>query len=70
MLHNLEENEIYISSGSACSKGKKSGVLAAFGIPDSEADSTIRVSMCADTTAEELDILADNIEKVIERVRR
>lgn len=70
MLHNLEENEIYISSGSACSKGKTSGVLAAFGIPDSEADSTIRVSMCADTTAQELDILADNIEKAIERVRR
>lgn len=70
MLHSLEEKEIYVSSGSACSKGKSSGVLAAFGIPDSEADSTIRVSMCADTTEEELDILVENIKKGIERFRR
>lgn len=70
MLHSLEEQEIYVSSGSACSKGKTSGVLAAFGIPDSEADSTIRVSMCADTTEEELDILCENIKKGIERFRR
>ncbi len=70
MLHSLEEKEIYVSSGSACSKGKTSGVLAAFGIPDSEADSTIRVSMCAETTEEELDILCENIKKGIERFRR
>ncbi|MBP1543480.1 MAG: cysteine desulfurase [Oscillospiraceae bacterium] len=70
MLHSLEEQEIYVSSGSACSKGKTSGVLAAFGISDSDADSAIRVSMCADTTEEELDILCENIKKGIERFRR
>ncbi|MBQ8171324.1 MAG: cysteine desulfurase [Oscillospiraceae bacterium] len=70
MLHSLEQQEIYVSSGSACSKGKTSGVLAAFGVPDSDADSAIRVSMCADTTEEELDILVDNIRKGIERFRR
>ncbi len=70
MLHQLEQQEIYVSSGSACSKGKTSGVLAAFGIPDSEADSTIRVSMCADTTEAELDTLCENIRIGIERFRR
>ena len=70
MLHSLEQQEIYVSSGSACSKGKTSGVLAAFGVSDKDADSAIRVSMCADTTEEELDILADNIRKGIERFRR
>lgn len=70
MLHSLEEQEIYVSSGSACSKGKTSGVLAAFGISDSDADSAIRVSLCADTTAEELDTLVTHIKKGIERFRR
>ena len=70
MLHSLEEQEIYVSSGSACSKGKQSGVLAAFGVSDKDADSAIRVSMCADTTEEELDTLLLHIKKGIERFRR
>ena len=56
LLHKLEEREIYVSSGSACSKGKKSSVLTAFGIPDEYADSTLRVSLSAENTRE--DILA------------
>ncbi len=70
MLHSLEEREIYVSSGSACSRGKTSGVLAAFGIPDKLADSAIRVSMCADTTNEDIDALVSGIRAGIERFRR
>lgn len=70
MLHSLEEREIYVSSGSACSRGKTSGVLAAFGIPDKLADSAIRVSMCAETTEEEIDALVSGIKAGIERFRR
>lgn len=70
MLHSLEEREIYVSSGSACSRGKTSGVLAAFGIPDKLADSAVRVSMCADTTSEDIDTLVAGINAGIERFRR
>ena len=70
MLHSLEEREIYVSSGSACSRGKTSGVLAAFGIPDKLADSAIRVSMCADTTEADIDALIEGIRAGIERFRR
>lgn len=70
MLHSLEEREIYVSSGSACSRGKTSGVLSAFGIPDNLADSAIRVSMCADTTEEDIDKLLSGIKAGIERFRR
>ena len=70
MLHSLEEQEIYVSSGSACSRGKASGVLSALGVSDKDADCALRVSLCADTTAEEIDFLCDNIEKGIERFRR
>ena len=70
MLHSLEEDEIYVSSGSACSRGKKSSVPAALGISDSDADCAVRVSLCAETTESDIDALCDKIEKTIERVRR
>ena len=70
MLHSLEERGIYVSSGSACSRGKTSGVLAAFGIPDKLADSAIRVSMCADTTEDDIDALIEGIRAGIARFRR
>ena len=61
MLHFLEEREIYVSSGSACSKGAKSGVLAAYGIPDDRADSAIRVSFSGETEPEMLETLLSAI---------
>mgnify|MGYP000775158302 CR=1 FL=1 len=70
MLHSLEEREIYVSSGSACSRGKTGGVLAAFGIPDKIADSAVRVSMCADTTEADIDALLEGIKAGIARFRR
>ena len=54
MLHYLEQKEIYVSSGSACSKGMKSGVLSAYHIPDELADCAIRVSFSEETAIEEL----------------
>lgn len=57
MLHFLEEEEIYVSSGSACSKGARSGVLLAYGISDERADSAIRVSFSEETTDEDLNLL-------------
>ena len=44
MLHYLEEQGIYISSGSACAKGKKSHVLKAMGLSDEIINSALRVS--------------------------
>lgn len=61
LLHFLEEREIYVSSGSACSKGKQSGVLQQFGVPDRLADSTIRISFCAENTVEDVLLLAEQI---------
>ncbi len=57
LLHFLEKRGIYVSSGSACSKGKKSSVLTAFGVPDEYADSTLRVSLSAENTKAEIDEL-------------
>ncbi len=65
LLHYLESKEIYVSSGSACSKGKKSSVLAAFHYNDRELDSTIRVSLSADTTREDIDTFIAELENAI-----
>lgn len=50
MLHFLESKGIYVSSGSACSKGARSRVLSAYGVPDDIADSAIRVSFSHENT--------------------
>ncbi|MDE5564066.1 MAG: aminotransferase class V-fold PLP-dependent enzyme, partial [Oscillospiraceae bacterium] len=63
MLHFLEDEEIYVSSGSACSKGTRSGVLLAYGIPDDRADSAIRVSFSEETTDEDLTLLTTAIAR-------
>ena len=70
MLHSLEEDGIYVSSGSACSKGKKSEVLPAFGISEKDADCAVRVSFSAENTASDIDLLCEKIAKTVERVRR
>lgn len=54
MLHYLESRGIYVSSGSACSKGKQSGVLREFRISEKNADSALRISMTAGTTEDEI----------------
>jgi cysteine desulfurase len=70
MLHYLESVEIYVSSGSACSKGKGSHTLKAFKISDKNADEAIRVSISNETTEEELKILTDSIEVGYNRLQR
>lgn len=63
MLHFLESKEIYVSSGSACSKGAHSSVLTAMGIPDKLADSAIRVSIGRTTTMGEIDQLVNAVQE-------
>ena len=69
MLHFLESKEIYVSSGSACSKGQQSGVLGQFGIRDKRADSALRISMTAETTEAELDLFCEALCEGMEKVR-
>ena len=69
MLHFLESREIYVSSGSACSKGQQSGVLGQFGIRDKRADSALRISMTTETAEAELDIFCEALREGMEKVR-
>lgn len=69
MLHFLESKGIYVSSGSACSKGQQSGVLGQFGISGKNADSALRISMTSETTPEEIKTFAEALREGIENVR-
>ncbi|MCL2087997.1 MAG: cysteine desulfurase [Oscillospiraceae bacterium] len=70
MMHFLENHGIYVSSGSACSKGAKSHVLSAMGIPMARIDTALRISMGADTTQDDLDQLLSGLRQGMERLRR
>ena len=58
MLHFLGEREIYVSSGSACAKGKPSHVLSALGLKGQRADSALRISFSKHNSRDDVDALA------------
>lgn len=61
MLHYLASKGIYVSSGSACAKGKKSHVLQAMGLSPELTDSAVRVSFSRYNTAEDVDELIKEV---------
>lgn len=68
MLHYLASQGIYVSSGSACSKGKKSSVLAAMHLPDDRIDSALRISFSRYNTKDDVETLARAIEEGAQRL--
>lgn len=50
----LQDAGICVSAGSACAKGHRSHTLTAMGLKPEVMDSSFRISLCRDTTSEEL----------------
>ena len=63
MLNFLSEKGIYVSAGSACSKGKKSHVLMRMGLDAKRLDSPLRISFSRYTTVQEIDALISGIKE-------
>ena len=61
----LQDANICVSAGSACAKGHRSHTLTAMNLSPEIMDGSFRVSICKDTTQEELDRLVEVIEKDI-----
>ncbi|MDO4269811.1 MAG: cysteine desulfurase family protein [Eubacteriales bacterium] len=70
LLRILSDEGVCVSAGSACSKGKQSGVLAAIGLPRAQSDCTIRVSFCPENTRDDVDALILGLQKGAEKLRR
>ena len=62
MLAYLAEEQIYVSSASACGRGQPSHTLAAMGRSPLAIDTAIRVSFCADNTPEDVQALLDGLK--------
>lgn len=66
----LQDHGICVSAGSACAKGHRSHVLTAMSIAPGAIDASFRISLCRDTTPEELDALFTVIrEEILPRAR-
>ena len=72
LLHTLEQDGIYVSTGSACSSNKKgqSHVLKAMGLNDREIEGTLRFSFGRFNSIDEMDIVADRVAAAVKRFRK
>lgn len=72
LLHALEEKQVYVSSGSACSSNhpQLSGTLQAIGVDKKLLDSTVRFSFSVTTTMEEIDYAIAMLKDIIPNLRR
>lgn len=67
----LDQNNICASSGSACTSGAldPSHVLLAIGLPHEIAHGSIRFTLSAETTEEEIDYTVEALKKIVDRLR-
>ena len=71
MLIMLDMNGICASSGSACTSGSldPSHVLLAIGLPHEVAHGSLRLTLGADTTKEDIDFTVDKIKEIVAKLR-
>ena len=72
LLHSLEDRNIYVSAGSACSSNHPSlsSTLLNIGLDHAHQESTLRFSFCPETTKEELDYTYSVLEELLPMLRR
>lgn len=72
LLHTLEQDGIYVSTGSACSSNKKgqSHVLGAMGLKDKEIEGALRFSFGRFNELDEMEIVVDKVTAAVKRFRR
>ena len=71
LLIMLDMKGICASSGSACTSGSldPSHVLLAIGLKHEEAHGSLRLTLSEESTKEEMDIVAEEVKKIVQRLR-
>ena len=69
LINALQERDIYVSAGSACSKGHRSHVLEAMGVDAAWIDGSVRVSLSDETTEDDIRALAEALPAVLTELR-
>ena len=70
LLHFLESDGVYVSSGSACSKGVGSYVLISCGLSRQRVDSALRISFNRFNKKDDIDRLCDSLLKATAKLRK
>lgn len=72
LLIMLDMKGICASSGSACTSGSldPSHVLLAIGLPHEQAHGSLRLTLSAENTKEELDYTVDAVKEIVEKLRQ
>ena len=70
LLHFLEQQDIFVSSGSACAKGKGSYVLTEMRLSADLTDSALRISFSKNNTFEDIDKLCEALKTAQSTLRR
>lgn len=71
LVHALEEEEIYVSTGSACSSKKKgSRILESMRLPADQRESALRFSFSTSNTKEQVDYAIDVLAKKTAELRK
>ncbi len=70
MLSFLAQAQIYVSSGSACGRGAPSHTLHAMGKSTREIDTALRISLCAENTAKDIDAFLNRLEDGLKTLQR
>lgn len=71
LLISLDQSGVCASSGSACTSGSldPSHVLLAIGLTHEIAHGSLRITLSEENTFEEIDFVADELKKIVERLR-
>ena len=64
----LSDRGVWVSSGSACHKGRPSHVFAALGLPKPWLDGALRISFSPDSTRDEADRLVSALKGAADRL--
>ena len=72
LLHQLEQNEIYVSTGAACSSNKKgqSHVLLAMGRTEKEIEGALRFSFSEFNTLDQMEEVLDRLKTAVTQFRK
>ena len=70
LLHFLDSKGIFVSSGSACAKGKKSYVLKSVGLSDKDIDCSLRLSFSRFNTTNDIDKLCTALAEACRFIRK
>ena len=70
MMHFLESRGVYVSSGSACTRGAKSHVLVSMDLAAQRVDSALRISFAADTCPEDVEVALSALREGVDSLAR